>query len=191
MLNEGGYLMRKTFGVLCAAALMLSAGVATAGSASGAAATPTCSTAKGTFKFSPGLPVTGTIKGGKLTSTGTITGCAGGGVTSGKTTFTSAKSTTASGCSTLLKPDPKSKGTLGTFSVKWNNGSTSTAKTFYIKQTKAIVDATTSGKITSGAFVGKTISGTITFTVAKGSCTTKPATGGTYVGKKGTKFAVK
>jgi hypothetical protein len=183
--------MRKTFGVLFAAVLMMSAVAITATAASGAAATPTCKSAKGTFKFSPGLPVKGTIKGGKLTSSGPITGCSGGGVTSGKASFTSAKSTTASGCSTLTKPDPKSKGTLGAFTIKWNNGKTSTAKTFYIKQTKAIVDATTIGKITSGLFVGKTIKGTITFALAKGSCSTKPATGGTYVAKKGTTFTVK
>jgi hypothetical protein len=170
---------------------MLSAGVATAGSASGAAATPTCKAAKGTFKFTPPLPLTGTIKGGKLTAAGTLSGCTGGGVTSGKTTFTSAKSTTASGCSTLVKPDPKSKGTKGSFTVKWNNGSSSTAAVFYIKQTKAIVDATTTGKITKGAFVGKTITGTITFALAAGSCGTKAATGGTYVAKKASKFVVK
>jgi hypothetical protein len=177
--------------VLFAAVLMMSAVAITATSASGAAATPTCKAAKGTFKFTPPLPLVTTIKGGKLTSTGTITGCSGGGVTSGKTTFTSAKSTTASGCTTLIKPDPKSKGTLGTFTVKWNNGKSSTAKSFYIKQTKALVDATTTGKITSGAFVGKSISGTITFTLNKGGCTTKPASGGTYVAKKGTKFTIK
>jgi hypothetical protein len=180
--------MRKTFGLLCAAALMLPIGIITAAPA-GAATVTQCSKAAGTFKFTPPLPVTGTTK-SKLTSTGTISGCVGGKVTSGKTSFTSAPSNTPAGCSTLIKPDPKSKGTVGVFKVTWNNGKTSTAKAFYIKQTSAIVDATTTGKITSGLFLGKTIKGTVTFKLNSGGCSSKPASGGTYTNKKGTKFTI-
>jgi hypothetical protein len=183
--------MRKVLGVMLAVGLLAPAVVFTAAPA-GAAAGVTCTKASGTFKFTPPLPITGTIKGGKLTSTGTISGCSGGGVTSGKTSFVSAPSKTPAGCKTLLAPDPKSKGTLGTLTIKWNNGKTSISKNLYIKQTKAIVDATTKGTVTSGtAFKGKAINGTITFKINSGACTTKPASGGTYTQKKGTKFTVK
>jgi hypothetical protein len=72
----------------------------------------------------------------------------------------------------------------------WNNGKTSTvSKTFTIKQDpKTLVNATTVGKITSGAFVGKTISGAVTFKLTAPACPTK---GGTYTNKKGVNFVIK
>jgi hypothetical protein len=182
--------MRKTLGVLTAAALMLPVGLTAIAPAGSAAALPTCNAAKGTFKFTPALQLKTTAKGGVLSSAGTLASCSGGGVTAGKTVFKSPKGTTASGCSTLIKPDPKSKGTIGAFTITWSNKKTSTAKTFAIKQTAALVDATTIGKITSGLFVGKTIKGTVTFTLNKGGCSTVPATGGTYINKKATKFTI-
>jgi hypothetical protein len=183
--------MRKVLGLIVAVGL-LSPVVAFTAAPAGAAGGVTCSKASGTFKFTPPLPVATTIKGGKLTAKGTVSGCTGGGVKSGKTSFVSAPSKTPAGCKTLLKPDPKSKGTLGTLTIKWNNGKTSISKNLYIKQTKAIVDATTKGTVTSGtAFKGKAINGTITFKINSGACTTKPASGGTYTQMKGTKFTVK
>ncbi len=179
--------MRKTIGVLCAAALLLPVGVMTASVADAGPTTPTCSAAKGTFKFTPPLPASGGVI-TNLSSAGTVTGCSGGGVTSGKTTFTqTVKSTTKSSCATLAKPTGKP--TTGLFVVTWNNGKKSTAKAFNVTQLKnPITNATTTGKITSGLFVGKTITGTVTFKlqVSGGKCV-----GGTYTNAKGVKFVIK
>ena len=79
--------MRKTLGLLCAVGMLLPLGVITAGPA---AAVPviTCTKASGTFKFTPPLPASGGVK-STLTSTGTVSGCTGGGGASGKTSFKS------------------------------------------------------------------------------------------------------
>ena len=178
--------MRKSFGVFVAVATMLSMVVMTAPSGA-AAATPTCNSAAGTFKFTPGLPASGGVL-ANLSSAGTVTGCSGGGVTSGKTVFTqTTKSTTKSSCATLAKPTGKP--TVGKFVVTWNNGKTSTATGFNVTQsTKTVTNATTTGKITAGLFVGKSIAGAVTFklSVVGGKCV-----GGSYTAAKGVKFVIK
>jgi hypothetical protein len=178
--------MRKTFGVFLAVATLLSM-VAIAAPSGAAAATPTCNAAKGTFKFTPPLPASGGII-DSLSSSGTVASCSGGGVTSGTTVFTqTTKSTTKSSCATLAKPTGKP--TIGKFVVTWNNKKTSTAVGFKVTQsTKTITNATTTGKITAGLFVGKSITGSVTFTLkaAGGKCP-----GGTYVNTKGVKFVIK
>ena len=178
--------MRKSFGVFLAVATLLSM-VVIGSPAGAAAATPTCNSAAGTFKFTPGLPATGGVL-ANLSSAGTVTGCAGGGVTSGKTVFTqTTKSTTTSSCTTLAKPTGKP--TVGKFVVTWNNGKTSTATGFNVTQsTKTITNATTTGKITAGLFVGKSIAGAVTFklSVVGGKCV-----GGSYTAAKGVKFVIK
>jgi hypothetical protein len=178
--------MRKSFGVLLAVATLLSMVVMAAPSGA-TAATPTCSGAAGTFKFTPGLPASGGII-ANLSSAGTVTGCSGGGVTSGKTVFTqTTKSTTKASCGTLAKPTGKP--TVGKFVVTWNTGKTSTATAFNVTQsTKTITNATTTGKITAGLFIGKSIAGAVSFklSVVGGKCV-----GGTYSAAKGVKFVIK
>jgi hypothetical protein len=178
--------MRKSVGVFVAVATLLSM-VVMASPGGAAAATPTCNAAKGTFKFTPGLPASGGVL-ANLSSAGTVASCSGGGVTSGKTVFTqTTKSTTKSSCTTLAKPTGKP--TVGKFVVTWNNGKTSTATGFDVTQsTKTITNASTTGKITAGLFVGKSISGTVTFklSVVGGKCV-----GGTYANAKGVKFIIK
>jgi hypothetical protein len=178
--------MRKSFGVLVAVATLLSM-VAMTSPGGAAAATPTCNAAAGTFKFTPGLPASGGVI-ANLSSAGTVTGCSGGGVTSGKTVFTqTVKSTTKGSCATLAKPTGKP--TTGKFVVTWNTGKTSTATAFNVTQsTKTITNASTVGKITAGLFVGKTISGAVSFKLAVvgGKCV-----GGTYANAKGVKFVIK
>jgi hypothetical protein len=183
--------MRKTLGLLCAAAMMLPIGVIAANAAGGAAALPTCTAAAGTFKFTPPLPASGGVI-SNLSSAGTVTGCTGGGVKSGHTTFKqTVKSTTKGSCATLAKPTGKP--TVGLFTVTWNTGKTSTAKVFNVTQSKTtITNATTTGKITSGMFVGKTITGTVTFALkTSGSGSSLKCTGGTYKNAKGVKFVIK
>jgi hypothetical protein len=185
--------MRKFLGLFCAAAMMLPVAVITASPAA-AAAGPTCAKAAGTAKFTPGLPPIGnsTKVKSKLTSTGTVTKCTGvKGVTGGHTTFTQTSKSTGSNCTTLATPKPSTPPTKGTLTIKWSNGKTSKAPNTAIKQVKA-TEANITGKITSGAFVGKTIKGTVTFKVPQdGSCSTKPLTKVTYTNKTGTKFTVK
>lgn len=157
-----------------AAALMLPVGIIAA-SPAGAAGGVTCKTAAGTATFKPPLPPIGstaTVK-GTLSAAGTVGKCTGTpGVTSGKTKFTSPKSKTGANCTTLASPDPKSKGTVGTIVITWNNKKTSTAKVFTIKQVSKTdpTHATTKGKITAGLFVGKSISGTVKYTLPKLAC---------------------
>jgi hypothetical protein len=175
--------MRKPLVLFFAAAMMLPIGVITAQPA-GAAPIITCLHAKGTFKFTPPLPKTGGVK-STLTSQGTVSSCTGQGGASGKTSFKSNPPTTKSTCATLAHPS--ATGTKGTLTIKWVNGKVSTAKGFVIKQQANLVDATTTGKITSGSFVGKLIKGVVTFKLNSPAC---PTTGGTYTNKKGTKFTV-
>jgi len=174
---------------------MLPVGVITANAAGGAAATPTCTKAAGTATFTPPLPdlTSSTKVSAKLSSKGTVSGCTGGGVTKGTTSFVQTSKPTPGNCKTLATPTASTKGTIGTLTVKWSNGKTSTAKGFVVKQkTSPITDATTTGKITSGAFVGKTISGTVSFKLPAGACSKgHPLKSVTYTNKTGTKFIVK
>jgi hypothetical protein len=183
--------MRKALGLLSAAALMLPVGVITAGSASGAAAVPTCGAAKGTATFTPPLPKgTKKVK-AKLSATGTVSKCVGGGVKSGKVTFTQTSKPEPGNCQTLAEVKATDKPTVGKLVIKWNNGKTSTAAKFTIKQTKSVVNATTTGKITAGLFKGKTIKGTTTYKLPAGACSTKNLSKVTYTNKAGTKFVIK
>jgi len=166
--------MRKLAGVLVAVALVVPAGIMAAAPA-GAAGGITCKTSAGTATFAPALPPIGskTLVKGTLNAAGTVGKCTGSpGVTSGKTKFTSPKGKTGANCTTLASPDPKSKGTVGTIVITWNNKQTSTAKVFTIKQVskKDPTHATTTGKITAGLFVGMSISGTVKYTLPKGAC---------------------
>jgi hypothetical protein len=183
--------MRKTFGFLCAAALMVPIGVITASPASAAGGT-TCSKATGTAYFKPPLPKLGSTKTvkSKLSASGTVTGCTGGGVKGGHFTFAQTSTPTAGNCQTLVTVKKSDPPTVGTLTMTWNTGKKSTAKGFKIKQTDTTT-ATTTGKITSGLFAGKTISGTVTFTPEKDGCTNKDLSKVTFVNKKGTKFLVK
>jgi hypothetical protein len=184
--------MRRTVGVLSAAALMLPVGVITASPASSAAKTPVCAIAKGTATFKPPLPKESTKKvKSKLNAKGTIGKCVGGGVKSGAVTFTQTSTPEAGNCATLAEVKPGDKPTVGKLIIKWNNGKTSTAAKFTIKQTKSVVDATTTGKITAGLFKGKVIKGTTTYKLPAGACSTKNLAKVTYVNKKGTKFVIK
>ncbi len=98
--------MRKYFGLLFAASMMLPVGVITAAPAAAASA-PTCGKAAGSANFKPGLPPIGdsTKVKSKLTSKGTVSGCKGvKGIKSGKTTFKQTSKSTGANCTTLATP---------------------------------------------------------------------------------------
>jgi hypothetical protein len=174
--------MRKSFGVLLAVASLLPMvmiGAAPAGAAGGTK----CATSSGAATFTPALPILSSkvLVNSTLAATGTVGKCVGGSVTSGHTTFKQTVKGAGSNCSTLVKPDPKSKGTIGKLVVTWNNGKTSTSTAFTVKQTKSVTTSTTTGKITAGLFVGSTISGSVKYTTPTGACSAKPLAKVTYV----------
>ena len=186
--------MRKSLVLFAAAAMMLPIGIITAAPA-GAATVTQCSAAAGTGTFTPAIAkgITAATQGpkrsSKLSSTGTVSGCVGGGVKSGKTKFVQTSKPTPGNCYTLLHPKASSPGTLGTLTITWNTNAVSTAKGFKIKQTTA-TEATTTGKITSGKFVGKTIKGTVSFKPKQGDCVNSDLKSVSYTNKKGTKFVI-
>jgi len=183
--------MRKTFGLLCAVAMMLPIGIIAAAPA-GAATVTQCGKAAGTATFKPPLPKlsSNTKVKSKLTSTGTVSGCVGGGVTKGTTKFTQTSASTPANCQTLVSPTASSAPTKGTLTITWAPGKVSTAAGFAIKQTDA-THATTKGKITSGQFKGKSINGMVEFTPESGGCTSKDLSKVTYVNKNAQHKVVK
>jgi hypothetical protein len=173
--------MRKSLGLLLATALVLPVGVMAA-SSSGAAGGTVCSTAAGSAVFSPALPVisSAVLVKGTLVATGTLGKCVGGGVTSAHTVFKSPKGTTGSNCKTLATFDPKSKGTVGTETITWNTGKTSTVA-LTLKQVKGKPTTTNIvGKVTKGLFVGSSQSGQVIYTLPAGACASKPLAKVTY-----------
>jgi hypothetical protein len=131
----------------------------------------TCKGASGTATFSPALPKVGatttvkptiTIKGAKLT------GCKGGGVTSG-TFVASLKFSVASNCSTLLAGGET--GTKGTETITWNTKQTSTVA-LSLKGVKGKVTQTNAtGPVSKGLFAKAKQTGTLNYTLPSGGCT--------------------
>jgi hypothetical protein len=119
--------MRKGAGLLAALSLLIPAGILVAGPV-GAANTvlPKCKSLSGTQTYKPGLPPTSSNATVKPTTTtvANITGCTGGGITSGKSSGT-LKAKTATNCKMLFanagKPAPATPAT-----IRWSNGQTST-----------------------------------------------------------------
>jgi len=180
--------MRKAAGLLCALSLLVPVGVIAAGSPGGAAAAkgPTCKTFTATISVSPALPklssktiVTATVK-----TNGKIGGCTGGpvkGVT-GATVSTSYKY--KGNCTTLLT----GKGgvtTLGSSSLKWSNGKTSTIATTTTTTSKAGATPITLKlvtKVTKGQYSGTTAISTVKETAPAGTCTSTGASKATLTG---------
>ena len=126
-------------------------------------ATPTCKTSTGTATFAPALPPV-TKPNPKVLSTitgnGNVKSCTGGGVTSA-TMSAKIKFKTPGNCTTLA--EGTGGAITGTVTFKWNTGKTSThrGRQAHAGQGRRN-EATISGKITAGLFVGKTASQTIT-----------------------------
>jgi hypothetical protein len=186
--------MRKFVGLLCAAALVTPAAVIVTASPAAAAPVVTCAKAAGSATFTPPLPKLSSTKlvKAKLAATGTLKSCTGsGGVTAGTIKFTQSGTPEPGNCKTLAEVKSTDKPTIGKLVITWAGGKgTSTVAKFSIKQTKAVIDSVTTGKITAGLFVGKTVKGTTTYTVPAGGCSTKDLAKVTYVNKKGTKFTI-
>jgi hypothetical protein len=171
--------MRKTFGVLAAAGLLVSAALVI-GAPAGAAGGTSCKSGGGTATFTPPLPIVGNASKVKdvLKSSGTVGGCSGT-VKSGKITGVSPKGTTGSNCTTLATPTKTA--TKVTLTVTWNTKATSTiaAQLKEIPKT-AVTTQTVSGPVTKGLFKGSKLSGKFTYTLPTGACTKKPLSKLTY-----------
>ena len=148
--------MRKAAGLLCALSLLVPMGMMAASSAGAAAsATTQCKAVSGKQTYTPALPIVtskATVN-TSIASTSKLTGCVGGGVTSGVAT---SKSTMKNdNCALFVKNFGTP--TKGTLSIKWNNGKTSTASTTLTSKSKVganpvIVQLVS--KFTAGLFVG-------------------------------------
>jgi hypothetical protein len=161
---------------LIALSLLIPAGVMAASSAGAAATLPTCTKLTGSVKYSIALPIIGNST--KVNSTTTtklsISGCTGGGITSGTISGTAKY---VGNCTTLVVTPSK---TPLVNTVKWSNGSTSTLSTTTKITSKTGVQpvlATLSSKVTKGLGVGHTTSVNVKAVSKTGSCLKIPLTG--------------
>jgi lysophospholipase L1-like esterase len=134
-----------------------------------------CSSLSGSGAFNPALPIASSSATVKPTAslTGTFSGCTGGGVTSGHMTFTSQK-TAATNC-TLFPTTygPSSKGIVGTETIKWNTGKSSTVA-ITIKLLSSAGSSSLTGTVTAGLFKGSHQTGQSASMSPPGSCVSKP-----------------
>ncbi|MCU1452500.1 MAG: hypothetical protein JWN46_646 [Acidimicrobiales bacterium] len=174
--------MRRPISLLFASVLILPM-VALTSSASEAAADAgtSCARSAGAATFSPGLwklqpPAQAELHelAQTINATGTITGCVGGGVTSG--TLTAAfKVDDPANCNTLLSVDAALPPTTGTIAVSWDHGRSSTVavtlKSVTGKPTQADIVGTVAS--TSDTFRGLHVAERINLTPEPGGCSTK------------------
>jgi hypothetical protein len=168
--------MRKAAGVLAALSLLIPAGILVTSPASAATATTKCKKLKGTQHYNPALPKLGSTQqvNSKTTATATISGCVGGGVTSGKVVTKPGKY--HGNCQTLLSTK-KGTVTKGAATITWNNHKTSSVTTTL---TSLSAPGTAKPKLklvtkfVKGLFAGHSSSTTITASAPSGSCTSKP-----------------
>lgn len=165
--------MRRAAAILFALAVMHPLGVIDS-SPAGAAGGTTCQAASGSATFKPALPklgskvkVAATVKvtGGKLS------GCVGGGVTSGVVKLTS-KFAKSLNCETLAKQGSTNP-TKGTEVITWNNKKTSTISVTLTGVKTSPKQARIAGTVTAGLFKGSKQSGTVEYIPPKGGCTSK------------------
>jgi len=168
--------MRKLIGVLFAASMLVPAGVMIAAPVGAAAALPTCTKLTGTVKYSPALPIIGnkTVVTSTSTTSLKLTGCSGGGITSGTIAGTAKY---VGNCTTLVVT-PSKKPLVST--VKWSNKSTSTLSTTTKITSKTGVQpvlATLTSKVTAGLGKGHTTTVNVKATSPTGACTKTPLGG--------------
>ncbi len=157
-------MLKKFLGVATALALMAPVGVIAASPAS-AAALVTCAKPSGSVSFSPGYGATPKIQ--TTTFSLPIKNCTGkGGVKSGTSKGKTVGKTKQS-CADFAKNAANQKTNV---TITWNNHTTSKAalKTAITTKGSSLI-ATVSGKISSGAFKGKTAKTKVKVTLV-GTC---------------------
>jgi hypothetical protein len=165
--------MRKFLGALLATSMLLPVGLVGVPPAGAAASGTTCKSFSGIGVFSATLPKLGSN--GKvravLTATGPVSGCGGGGVTSGSARFVSTKSAPEN-CGTLATaPTPAIKGTE---TITWSGGKVSKIA-FALNEISGnpVTTQALSGTVTSGPFKGMRQKGLLMYAPLNGGCTTK------------------
>ena len=163
--------MRRLTGALLLAGCAIPALALTANSGAGATTPGTsCSKAAGTITFQPPIPVKGPVT-VKIIIKGTLSGCKGGGVTSGAVNGTE-KFPVKVDCQVLLAG--KAGNPSGTQTVKWNTTKTSTIAVHGVTSTSQL-DPHTQGKVTAGLFLGKKMDQTVhvdKINPSSGACST-------------------
>lgn len=170
--------MRRPMGALLATGLLVSMGMLGAPPASAAGGT-SCKSTNGTATFTPALPKLGlsTKVFAKISVSGVIITCTGGGVTSGSVKITT-KPKSASNCATLAAYD--STPTTGTEVITWNTGATSTIAVKLIDVKNQPTQLRLQGTVTSGLFKGMKQNVLTQYAVPKGGCVTTGLSTVTY-----------
>jgi hypothetical protein len=179
----------KTLSKLASAAfalsLVASAAVAFSASPTAAATANQCKTFKGYATFNPPVPAgNGPKVNSTITIHGTVAGCSPSNLTGGSGTVTGTiKGTKPGNCTTTIQGGGIQKGTSTT---KWKNGKSSKFSATVKEGTGSSYNvATITGKVTSGLFAGKLVSGQTKFSPANsGACTTAPLKKVTFVQTK-------
>jgi hypothetical protein len=182
--------MRKFAWLFVAAGLAVPTGFIVTQSASAAGGT-TCAKGAGKFTLSPAvkaLQATAAAETGEVAttskSTGTLSGCSGGGVTSAKSIAATLKIADPTNCNSQidLKEPAAAPPTVGPLKITWNTGKTTTVAAAKLTSSvpAKVGGLHIGGKITAGLFAGLTISGDLTFAAGTGQCISKPFTSGTY-----------
>jgi len=147
------------------------------------AATPVqkCTKVKGAATLTPGIQKA--KKAQKVTAKGTLSGCTPAAKTGGSGTITASLKVAPGNCTTLAQGGSKFTGTAKTV---WKNKKTSSyALTFTTGKGKNATVATLAGKVSTGLFKGKKVTGAIKFTPKKGqNCLTVPIKNVTFVQTK-------
>jgi hypothetical protein len=166
--------MRGSLGRVSAVmALGLAASAITAFTATPAMAAPvgTCKTVTGTATFAPGL--TNTPANNTITAKGNETGCTPPASTGGSGVLTATIKVPGGSCGKLATGKQKLSGTATSV---WKNKKTSKYTLTFTTGTGATATtATITGKVASGLFAGKKITGAVKFTInGKPDCATAP-----------------
>jgi len=165
--------MRKLTNALLVVTMLLPFGYLESPAA--AASGQTCIFLAGPTFLKPPLPslssrakVRTTLQGGSLE----FERCTGPAGVDGKVTALSAKANVAANCTTLGNGAPIMF--AGTMTVKWLKGKASTLTVSFVTPTRRFPDATLTGKVAAGQFLGLHANASIVYTPLAGSCGANP-----------------
>jgi len=201
--------MRHFLRLLVATTMVMPIGIGAAQHLASADPGTTCSSISGSSSISPGFQKldpagpahytandaendVGTLeKNQTITSSGTISGCSGGGVTGGTFTNSVINTHDPSDCNDLLRVGDTADTTIepgslptGTIHIVWNTGATSDGSV-KLKPTSSATSVKVVTKFTSGLFsVGETTTSkgkvTVAFTAPSGQCVSSNLTSVTF-----------
>jgi hypothetical protein len=139
--------------------------------------TATCKGGTSTATISPAWPpaTSKTTVHDTITATGTLTGCSGGGVTSGTFRYVGVKSKTGDNCKTNATYSTNAV-TSGTLTITWDTKATTTASLALHKVKGKPKSDTVTGTVSNGVFSGSSVASTFGYTFpVKTECVSAPA----------------